>query len=77
MPMCYKEIVRAEIRGVRQWGEWVCGDTEKWEAFTEIQLAIIAWNKGILLPDLILKRKSRKIKLSLQNFLIRKILARN
>lgn len=46
----------------------VCGDTEKWEAFTEIQLAIIAWNKGILLPDLILKRKAEN-KVILAKFL--------
>lgn len=46
----------------------VCGDREKWEAFTEIQLAIIAWNKGILLPDLILKRKAEN-KVILAKFL--------
>lgn len=49
----------------------VCGDTEKWETFPEIQLAIIASNKGTLLPDLILKRKVKK--LFLKNFLILKI----
>ena len=46
----------------------VCGDRETWEAFTEIQLAIIAWNKGILLPDLILKRKAEN-KVILAKFL--------
>lgn len=46
----------------------VCGDTEKWEAFTEIQLAMTAWNKGILLPDLISKRKAKN-KVILAKFL--------
>ena len=46
----------------------ICGDTQQWEAFTEIQLAITAWNKGILLPDLTLKRKAKN-KVILAKFL--------